>query len=63
MDKKIIYLETANQQAISPSSVNWSRVAGADRAGLIESLAVVWLGGWALFATVACISQTLALPI
>jgi len=63
MDKKIIYLETSNQQAVLPSSANWSRVAGADRAGMIESLAIVWLGGWALFATVACISQTLALSI
>jgi hypothetical protein len=63
MDKKIIYLDTSNPHAVLPSSVNWSRVAGADRVGMIESLAVLWLGGWALFATVMCISQTMALSI
>ena len=63
MDKKIIYLDKSNQHAVLPSSVNWSRVAGPDRAGIIESLALFWLGGWALFGTVACISQTFALSI
>ena len=63
MDKKIIYLDNSNQHAALPSSVNWSRVAGPDRGGLIESLALFWLGGWALFGTVACISQTFALSI
>lgn len=63
MDTKIIYLENSGQHAVPPSSANWSRVAGTDLAGIIESVAVLWLGGWALFATVACISQTLALSI
>lgn len=63
MDKKIIYLDNSNQHAVSPSSVNWSRVAGSDRAAIIESLAVFWLGAWALVGTVACISQTFTLSI
>lgn len=63
MDKKIIYLDKSAQHAASPSSANWSRVAYSDRVGIIESLAILWLGGWALYATLTCISQTLALSI
>jgi len=40
MDKKIIYLDDSNQHAALPSSVNRSRVAGPDRGGIIESLAL-----------------------
>lgn len=63
MDKKIIYLDKSNQHAVLPSSVNWSRVAGPDRGGVIEGLALFWLGDWALFGTVVCISQTFGLSI
>ena len=63
MDKKIIYLANSAQPVVRHSSANWSRVAGVDRTGIIESLAVLWLGGWTLFAAAACISQALALSI
>ncbi|MBV9731644.1 MAG: hypothetical protein JO275_02645 [Verrucomicrobia bacterium] len=60
MDNKITYLYNSAQHVALPSSANWSRVASADRVSIIENLAVIWLGGWTLYAIVTCISQTIA---
>jgi hypothetical protein len=60
MGNKITYLYDSAQHAASPSSANWSRVASANRIGIIDSLAVIWLGGWTLYAIVTWISQILA---
>ncbi|MBV8640091.1 MAG: hypothetical protein JO070_01800 [Verrucomicrobia bacterium] len=55
MNNNIIYLSPEQAMQTTTNAGGWIHVEAESAFGLIDSMLVLWLGGWSLYAGVECL--------
>ncbi|MBV8226693.1 MAG: hypothetical protein JO232_16060 [Verrucomicrobia bacterium] len=55
MKNNIIYLRPEQNMQTTTDAGGWVRVEAESAFGLIDSMLVLWLGGWSLYAGFECL--------